>query len=43
MNNREDFMSCDSSDLAHEVCGHSLREGFSHTVDGFWSSRPQNA
>jgi hypothetical protein len=34
-------MSCDWSDLAHEVCGRPLRKGFSRTVDGFWSSRPQ--
>jgi hypothetical protein len=42
MNNHEDFMSCDWSDLAREVCGHSPRAGFSRTVDGFWSSRPQS-
>jgi hypothetical protein len=43
MNNHDDFMSCDWSDLAREVCGHSLRKGFSHTVDGFWSSLPQKS
>jgi hypothetical protein len=38
MNNYEDFMSCDWSELEREVCGRPLRKGFSCTVDGFWSS-----
>jgi hypothetical protein len=37
MNNHEDFMTCDWSDLAREVCGRPLRKGFSRTVDGIWS------